>query len=131
MLYRILCSFNDDFGLFVFFTYLAAFCLAFVLVFVFPPGALALVLLGLFGIIGIWILVSCSRSLERSLGRKLLIGGNCPVCAGGLQEPESLDGLVHRICSDCGQGFESDGRRCEPEDDDDEGPAPVYSRDHD
>ena len=57
MIYRLLAKFNDDFGLFVFFLYLAAFVLAFLMVFIFPPGALALMLLGLVGFVGVWIIV--------------------------------------------------------------------------
>ena len=122
MIYRLLAKFNDDFGLFVFFLYLAAFLLAFVMVFIFPPGALALMLLGLVGFVGVWLIVVVMRSFERLLALKALGEDRCPCCShdqGMTITPSSeWDSVVH--CGGCGQHFESGGRRVPPEDEDHE-----------
>lgn len=125
MFYRILCSFNDDFGLFVFFLYLAAFALAFVLIFVFPPGALALVLLGLLGLVGVWVVVGCSRMLERSICRRQLDAGRCPFCSGAFLVPGDAGQLEHVQCPQCSQAFEPDGRRHELDEEDDDEVLPT------
>lgn len=112
MLYRLFSRFNDDVGLLVFVVYLIAFALAFVLVFIFPPGALVLVFLGLVGFVGIWAILLVTRASERSLARKHIRGGSCPVCGGstamvpGPGDPEQL-----HHCEKCSQDFEVDGRR--------------------
>ena len=120
MIYRLLAKFNDDFGLFVFFLYLAAFVLAFLMVFIFPPGALALMLLGLVGFVGVWLIVVVMRFFERILARKSLDQDRCPCCSkmeGFSITPSSeWDSVV--LCAGCGQHFESGGRRIPPEEDD-------------
>jgi hypothetical protein len=125
MLYRILCSFNDDFGLCVFFVYLAAFALAFVLIFIFPPGALALVMLGILGFVGIWVVVACSKMLERSICRRQLAAGCCPFCSGELLVPGDTGQNEHATCSRCGQAFERDGRRHDLDDEEDDDDLPT------
>ena len=123
MLYRLCTRFNDDFGLLVFGGYLLAFLLAFIMVFIFPPGALALVLLGLAGFVGVWVVMSVSRGLERALARTRIREHECPACGdqlgtiSGPGDPEEL----HR-CAGCAQDFEPDGRRFQwDEEDEDEG----------
>lgn len=112
MLYRLFSRFNDDFGLLVFVVYLLAFALAFVLIFIFPPGALVLVLLGLAGFVVIWMVLLLTRAGERSIARKHIRRGACPLCGGstaavpGPGDPERL----HQ-CDQCSQNYESDGRR--------------------
>ena len=122
MIYRLLAKFNDDFGLFVFFLYLAAFLLAFLMVFIFPPGALALMLLGLVGFVVVWLIVVVMRTFERLLALKALAKDRCPCCAhheGMTVTPSSeWDSVV--LCGGCGQHFESGGRRVPPEAEDDE-----------
>ena len=124
MIYRLLAKFNDDFGLFVFFLYLAAFVLAFLMVFIFPPGALALMLLGLVGFVGVWMIVVIMRFFERILARKALGSDRCPCCSK-LSEfvvtPSSeWDSVV--CCGGCGQLFESGGRRIQADEDPDDDP---------
>ena len=124
MIYRLLAKFNDDFGLFVFFLYLAAFVLAFLMVFIFPPGALALMLLGLIGFVGIWGVVMVMRFFERILARKALEQNRCPCCseAEGLSLTPSSEWDSVVLCGGCGQHFESGGRRIAPEEEDEDGP---------
>ena len=125
MLYRLFAKFNDDFGLLVFLIYLGLFLLAFVSVFLFPPLALALVLLGLLGFVGVWFVVVIMRSIEQALARKAFSDGQCPCCAGELATSEHSDPLggQYRICGRCDQIFEHRGRRAQEEDmlEDDEG----------
>ena len=122
MIYRLLAKFNDDFALFVFFLYLAAFVLAFLMVFIFPPGALALMLLGLVGFVGVWVIVGVMRFFERILARKSLSQDRCPCCSHAegfsLTPSEEWDSVV--LCGGCGQHFESGGRRIPVEDDNDD-----------
>ena len=117
MLYRLLAKFNDDFGLFVFFLYLAAFLLAFLMVFIFPPGALALMLLGLVGFVGVWLVVVVMRTFERALARKALGKGRCPSCSHeeGMVVTPSIEWDSVVLCGGCGQHFESGGRRVAPD----------------
>lgn len=117
MLYRLLCSFNDGFGLVVFFGYLAAFVLAFLLVFLFPPGALALVLLGLVGLVLVWIFFGVSKAIEASLGRRSIDEGTCPECGEELLPPVESSDPVYVCCSECGQAYELTGRRFQPDHD--------------
>ena len=124
MIYRLLAKFNDDFGLFVFFLYLAAFILAFLMVFIFPPGALALMLLGLIGFVGVWLIVVIMRFFERSLARKALGDDRCPCCtvASALVVTPSTEWDSVVCCDGCGQLFESGGRRIQAEDEEEDDP---------
>ena len=126
MLYRLLCRFNDLFGLLVFGGYIAAFMLAFVMVFLFPPGALLLVLLGLAGFVLIWVVMTVSRGIERSLARSCIQKGLCPTCEGAVVgspapaptavgDPETIF-----TCSVCSMIFEENGIRFSPLSDEDE-----------
>ena len=104
MIYRLIAKFNDDFGLFVFFLYLAAFILAFLMVFIFPPGALALMLLGLIGFVGVWVIVVIMRFFERILARKALDADRCPSCSviSGLVVTPSGEWDSVVCCEGCG-----------------------------
>ncbi|MEE2680986.1 MAG: hypothetical protein VX641_01285 [Planctomycetota bacterium] len=118
MIYRLISKFNDDFGLLVFLIYLCLFVLAFLAVFLFPPLALILVVLGLVGFVGVWLLVTIMRSIEYSLARKALAGGNCPCCGGVVSDtgiPDPVGGR-YLICRECSQVFEHHGRRAQEED---------------
>ena len=118
MIYRLLAKFNDDFGLLVFVIYLCLFILTFLLVFLMPPVALVLVVLGLVGVVGIWLVVTIMRSIEYSLARKALGGGHCPCCEGVVSDtgiPDPMGGSF-LICRECSQAFEHDGRRAQEED---------------
>ena len=118
MLYRVLAKFNDDFGLLVFLIYLGLFLLAFVSVFLFPPLALALVLLGLLGFVGVWFVVVIMRSIEQALARKAFSDARCPCCEGEIATSEHADPLggQYLICGRCSQIFEHRGRRAQEED---------------
>ena len=118
MIYRLLSKFNDDFGLLVFLVYLGLFLLAFVSVFIFPPLALVLVVLGLVGFVGIWLLVNIMRSIEYSLARKAIAGGGCPCCEAAVTATDVQDpmGGCYLHCSSCRQVFEHHGRRAQEED---------------
>ena len=118
MIYRLLAKFNDDFGLLVFLIYLCLFVLAFLSVFIFPPLALILVVLGLVGFVGVWLLVKIMRSIEYSLARRSIVEGGCPCCEGSVTDTNIPDpmGGCYLICGGCSQAFEHDGRRAQEED---------------
>ena len=118
MLYRILAKFNDDFGLLVFLLYLGLFVLAFVSVFIFPPLALGIVLLGLLGFVGVWVVVSVMRNIEYSLARRAFKAGACPRCEEAVDSTDIEDPIGGRylLCTGCSQAFEHDGRRAQEDD---------------
>ena len=117
MIYRILCRFNDLFALLVFGAYLVAFVLAFVMVFLFPPGALLLVLLGVAGFVAVWAMVLISRGIERAVARAGLGAGRCPTCGGGVERESAPDPTVPGepdtilVCPACAGAWEDGGRR--------------------
>ena len=129
MIYRLLAKFNDDFGLLVFLVYLGLFVLAFLSVFLFPPLALILVVLGLLGFVGVWFLVTIMRSIEYALARKAIVEGGCPCCDGEVADTNIPDpmGGSYLLCSGCSQAFERHGRRASEEDllEEDEPHAPT------
>ena len=118
MIYRLLSKFNDDFGLLVFLVYLGLFLLAFVSVFIFPPLALVIVIVGLLGFVGVWFVVILMRGLEHSMARKAMQGGGCPCCQGALLATDIVDpeGGIYQLCEGCNQAFEQSGRRTQGED---------------
>ena len=112
MIYRFMCSFNDVFGLVVFFGYLVAFALTFLMVFIHPFVGLILLMLGITSLVGIWLLVLTSRGFERSLARIGLRAGNCPFCGGEVAlMAETADPVMLHDCAGCSTRFEADGRR--------------------
>jgi hypothetical protein len=112
MIYRFMCSFNDVFGLVVFFGYLVAFALTFLMVFIHPFVGLILLMLGVTALVVIWLVILTSRGLERSLARSGLRSGSCPFCGGevalmaGPGDPATL-----HACAGCSARYEEDGRR--------------------
>ena len=125
--YRLLCRWNDDFALLVFAGYCCLFLLAAALVFVFPPGALALVLIGTAGLIGIWAVVVPLRAWERSIARRACAQAQCPRCSSEIQatlldeDQRDARGDRGQTCSVCLWLADTDGYRValNPQDDDD------------
>ena len=112
MLYRVFSRFNDGFGILVFVIYLIAFILAAALIFIFPPAALVLVFIGLVGVVVVWAIMLVTRTCERSLARKQIAQGRCPLCSGSVAKitgPGDPDFL--HSCDQCAQQYEMDGRR--------------------
>ena len=118
MIYRLLAKFNDDFGLLVFLIYLVLFLLAFVSVFIFPPLALVIVIVGLLGFVGVWGVVISMRGIEHSMARRAILQGDCPSCQGTIMATDIVDpvGGCYLLCEGCSQAFEQSGRRAQDED---------------
>src|SRR5262245_57463772 len=80
VLYRIVHAVNTGYGFAVFWAYVGAFVLAFALMFVFPFGTLALVLLGVMSLV-IWLGIGkLLAAADRALVRGMLRQGRCPKC---------------------------------------------------
>jgi hypothetical protein len=80
MLLRLLRRFNRAYGYAVFALYLAAFGIAFLFVFIFPPATLALLFLSIFGLLFFNVLGFVLRTIERRWNRARLGKGLCPEC---------------------------------------------------
>lgn len=113
--YRILSAIDQSYGVALFWVYIAAFALAFMMVFVFPPGAIALLFLSLFSLL---ILIPLSRGLHaivRLIGRRHLRHGRCPTC-GQQVGPMNTDEARNEAwsCHDCGARFMGSGEWIDP-----------------
>ncbi|MSQ90716.1 MAG: hypothetical protein EXS01_04885 [Phycisphaerales bacterium] len=100
----------------VFGGYLLAFFLAFVMIFMLPIGSLALVLLGVLGlipvVIGLWVV----RAIERPLALGKLRRGICPVCGLPTIEPPLVGGSDSYRCTGCAMRFSARGEEVPPAD---------------
>jgi hypothetical protein len=102
---RILHVLRARYALVVFWAYVAAFGVAFLSIFVFPPAALALVLTGLLLLLPAVLLGAVLRMADRMLSRPCLARGECPHCrAGG-------GGAITAAfeCPSCGARFDDHG----------------------
>jgi len=80
MLLRLLRQLNRAYGYAVFAIYLAAFGIAFLFVFIFPPATLAMLFISIFGLLFFNALGFVLRTIERRWNRARLAKGICPVC---------------------------------------------------
>ncbi len=112
MLYRIVRTINEWYALTLFWTFLGLFFVAFALVFVFPPGTIVLLFLGL-GAMG--VAVVCGRILrgtQRSLARRALSQGRCPRCLTAA--PGQVASRQSWKCEHCGTSFGDRGDEAIP-----------------
>jgi hypothetical protein len=103
--FRILRAIQRSYPLGVLFLYLGLFAFTFTLIFVFPPGAVAMVFVALAGLLAAVILGALLRWVVHMLARRLLRSGVCPGCA--VHRP-FIDGLADqsvRRCEMCGAIF--------------------------
>jgi hypothetical protein len=108
VLYRIVHAVNTGYGIAVFWAYVGAFVLAFALMFVFPFGTLALVLLGVMSLV-IWLGIGkVLAAADRALVRGMLRQGRCPKCDQAGQ-PSLQSGDEHWACIHCGATYEPGG----------------------
>jgi hypothetical protein len=80
MILRLLRQLNRAYGYAVFGIYLAAFGIAFLFVFIFPPATLALLFISIFGLLVFNMLGFALRTIERRWNRARLGKGLCPEC---------------------------------------------------
>ena len=105
--FRIIRAISHSFGLGVFFLYVALFLGTFSLIFIFPPGALVMVFLGLAGLLAAAIVGWSLRTMEHLFARSLLKQGVCPGCANR-HLPDRLDDTDWQ-CEQCGAVFMNSG----------------------
>jgi len=79
-IYRIVRSVNRAYAFAVLWCYIAAFVVAFALMFVFPPGTLLLVFLGVFGLVAAVGGAQILGGIEHLLARRLIRQERCPAC---------------------------------------------------
>ena len=102
-LYLILRSFNAGTSCVLLVLFIAAFVLAFALMFVYPLGSLILVFLGLGGLWGSAILRKLASIGQLRVARSLLRQRLCPNC--GNQRSDNIE----LACEQCEARFESGG----------------------
>ncbi|MHC5002145.1 MAG: hypothetical protein ACYTJ0_03400 [Planctomycetota bacterium] len=109
--YRMLHAVHESYALGVFWLYLGLFLLTLALIFVFPPVALAMVFLGLAGLLPAVVAGKLLAAIVAALARALLGQGTCPGCASRrLPEPEAADWQ----CEQCGRSYDRSGREAPP-----------------
>ena len=119
MLYRVVRAVKRGYAFGVFWLYLAAFLLAFALVFVFPPGTILLLFLAIFGLVFFVATGHAIRFVAHLLARGLLKKDICPVCrAEGTLEPASTGQPNEieagtRLCRACGAAYLATGAEAE------------------
>jgi len=140
LLYRFIRRVNRAFALAVLWTYIGAFVLAFSLMFVFPPGTLLLVFLGVFGLVAAVGGAQLLGGTEHFLARSLIRREWCPRCGrsesltstrgyrssgeeqsgggrsiGGQSGGERAggEGAARTVCRSCGAAFEAWGGEIE------------------
>ncbi|MBM4111037.1 MAG: hypothetical protein FJ254_06745 [Phycisphaerae bacterium] len=80
MILKFLRHLNRAYGFLVFAIYLAAFGIAFLFIFIFPPATLALLFLSIMGLLVFKALGSVLLTVERRWNRARLAKGICPEC---------------------------------------------------
>ncbi len=106
MLQRILHVLRGNYALAVFWIYVAAFVVAFLSIFVFPPLALGMVFVGIFALVPAVLLGMAIRAAARAATRPYLRKGICPLCRqerAVALEPGEL------TCVACGSRFAVNG----------------------
>ncbi len=97
-------TFNAHFGIVAVLGYLGLFVMAFVLMFLFPLGALVLVFVGIFGLAIVVPAAAGAQALERSMNRRRLAAGSCPRC-GATLDSTAAEGGVPQVCGGCGASW--------------------------
>ncbi|MBL9140791.1 MAG: hypothetical protein JNK53_02890 [Phycisphaerae bacterium] len=124
MLQRILHTASVNYAMAVFWVYVAAFCAAFMSIFVFPPAALAMVFAGALLLVPAVAVGKILRAAARAANRPYLRSGVCPVCrAKGMRdaplalprdEGEPSEVAAASACPACGARYEVRGEWLPP-----------------
>jgi ribosomal protein L37AE/L43A len=103
MLYRILRAINHIYPVAVLWMYIGAFLLAMSLMFIFPPGTLILLWMGLVSLVGVVIVAKVLVGAQRAVARHVLSAGVCPYC--GERSARVRDPAEEWRCEACGTSF--------------------------
>ncbi len=113
MILKLLRQLNRAYGYAVFGIYLAAFGIAFLFVFIFPPATLALLFISIFGLLFFNVLGFVLRTIERRWNRARLGKGLCPECgAAALSAVASGSGEIQ--CGACDARHDAQGAWIKP-----------------
>lgn len=113
MILRLLRHFNRAYGYAVFGIYLAAFGIAFLFIFIFPPATLALLFISIFGLIFFNVLGFALRTIERRWNRARLAKGLCPEC-GAAALSAVVAGAGEIRCGACDARHDAQGAWIKP-----------------
>jgi hypothetical protein len=105
--YRLLHWITREYPIAVFWLYVAAFLLAFSMIFVFPPATIVLLWLGLVGLVFVTLIAKLLGLGDRWLARHILDGGGCPECGDRMQTRR--DPAYPWACEACGTHFLASG----------------------
>jgi hypothetical protein len=128
MIYRAVRAVHRGYALTLFWLYFCLFGLAFFLIFILPPATIALLFLGIFGLVAAWSGNILLCAVGNALARRSLRRARCPHCGAGMERAahrEDSDGhgssgaaadqeLV--ACIQCGRRFERCGAAIEESD---------------
>ncbi|MBM4114287.1 MAG: hypothetical protein FJ252_00225 [Phycisphaerae bacterium] len=113
MILRLLRQLNRAYGYAVFGIYLAAFGIAFLFVFIFPPATLALLFISIFGLLFFNVLGFVLRTIEKRWNRARLDKGLCPEC--GAAALSAVSGRTGEIrCGACDARHDAQGAWIKP-----------------
>lgn len=107
--YRLVHWIAREYPIAVFWMYVAAFGLAFSMIFVFPPATIVLLWLGLTGLVFVVLIAKVLAFGDRWLARYILDGGGCPGCGERMQTRR--DPACPWVCESCGAHFLASGAR--------------------
>jgi hypothetical protein len=105
--YRLVHWITCEYPIAVFWLYVAAFLLAFSMIFVFPPATIVLLWLGLVGLAFVTLTAKLLGLGDRWLARHILDGGGCPECGDRMQTRR--DPACPWGCPSCGAQFSASG----------------------
>ncbi|MDA1008409.1 MAG: hypothetical protein O2800_05335 [Planctomycetota bacterium] len=91
-------AFNKRFAIAVFIGYIGLFSVSFLLMFVFPIGSLAIVVLAIFGLLIVVPVGAGARAWEEGLNRRVMRRGLCPSCG----ESTVIETSTGVRCLSCG-----------------------------
>ena len=106
-IYRLLRLADSNFGLTVFWLYVALFVMTFALIFVMPPVALILVFLGLAGLVAAVLVGRVLHLVTSRVASSLIRSGCCPRCSERTPPLATAPDAWH--CSECGAAFHAFG----------------------
>lgn len=113
MILKLLRQLNRAYGYAVFGIYLAAFGIAFLFVFIFPPATLALLFISIFGLLFFNVLGFVLRTIERRWNRARLAKGLCPEC-GSAALASVAPGAGEIRCGVCDARHDAQGAWIKP-----------------
>jgi hypothetical protein len=102
-LYAIVSAVSAGYPIAVLWCYVAAFVLAMALMFVFPPGTIVLLWVGLMSLAAVVIVHHLLALMRNVVARFLLSRGSCPSCGHGMGIARDVS--VPWTCEGCGTVF--------------------------